>query len=63
MKECIGCTERFPGCHDTCEIHQESKEEHDQKIKYLKKFTESFGYDGCLAPRVKKFKGYQRTRF
>lgn len=63
MKECIDCTERFPVCQDTCKVHLEAKELHDQKMKYLKKFTEGFGYDGCLTPKVGKFKGYQRTRF
>jgi hypothetical protein len=40
-----------------------AKEQNKQKMKYLKKFTESFGYDGCLASKVAKYKGYQRTRF
>lgn len=63
MKECKNCPKRYPACQDTCEIHLKAKEQHNLKMKYLKKFTESFGYDGCLAPKAKKFKGYQRTRF
>lgn len=63
MKECIDCPKRYPGCQDTCEISLKGKVQRDLKMKYLKKFTEGFGYDGCLAPKAGKFKGYQRTRF
>lgn len=44
FKHCRYCTERYPGCHGSCEKYKEDREDWDRKIEYLNSDKEIQAY-------------------
>jgi hypothetical protein len=62
-ENCLNCRERHPACHDSCSTYKEFKKKRDEINVKRRRYMDGRGYDGCLAPKSGKYKGYEQTRF
>lgn len=62
-KGCLNCNERYPACHDSCDIYADFKKQREKIIEKQRQYMDGRGYDGCLAPKSRRLKGYDQTRF
>lgn len=60
---CLDCDERHPACHDSCNVYREFKKHRAEINEKHRQFMDGHGYDGCLAPKSGRLKGYDQTKF
>jgi hypothetical protein len=53
---CLNCKDRKPFCHDSCEKYLNAKKKLEEANKRQRQFLDGYGYDGCLAFRVRKWR-------
>lgn len=51
---CLYCKDRKPSCHDSCEKYIKAKKKLAEANKRYREFMDGYGFDGCLAFRIRK---------